>query len=291
MLKYLVSFLATAFFAVVLVVLLYFKYKKIDKKLFGLYGEHKLTLIVYIVLRVLVAFVLIRCIFNREYYNALLCFISLILMILPGLFEKTFKINFPSGLEVIILCFIFAAEILGEIESFYTIHYGWDTVLHTLSGFLSCAVGFSLFELINHHRPDRLNLSPFYLAIVAFCFANTIGVLWEFGEFSVDKWLLFDAQKDFVVEQFSSIYFDPEGLNNPVALENITNTTITLEDGTEYVVEGGYLDIGIIDTIKDLFVNAIGAFIFSIFGYLYVKSKGKGKIAKGLIPTIKESDI
>lgn len=262
-----------------------------NKRLFNLYRNHKSTLITYVLLRTLVMLVAIRSIYNHEYYNAFLCFISLILMIIPGIFEKTFQIDFPNTLEIIMLVFIFASEILGEIESFYTIHFGWDTVLHTISGFLSCAIGFSLFEIINRYSPNKINISPFYLTLMAFCFANTIGVLWEFGEFAVDKWLLMDSQNDFLITEFSSVYFNSNGLYTPVILQDIVNTTITLADGTQYVVNGGYLDIGIIDTMKDLFVNSIGALVFSFFGYYYVKNKGKGKFASRFIPTSKRNSF
>ena len=51
----------------------------------------------------------------------------------------------------------------------------------------------------------------------------------------------------------------------------------------------GYLDIGLYDTMEDLFVNFIGALTFSVFGYFYIKHRGKGRIAKAFIPTITEN--
>lgn len=99
---------------------------------------------------------------------------------MPSLVQVTFKIELPSALEITILIFIFAAEILGEIQEFYLAFPFWDTVLHTLNGFLAAAIGFSMVDLLN--RSDRLKfeLSPLFMAIVAFCFSMTIGVVWEF---------------------------------------------------------------------------------------------------------------
>ena len=58
-------------------------------------------------------------------------------------------------------------------------------------------------------------------------------------------------------------------------------------DGTQQALGlGGYLDIGIIDTMKDLFVNFIGAVVFSVIGYFYVKKKGQGKVARRFIPHV-----
>ena len=40
----------------------------------------------------------------------------------------------------------------------------------------------------------------------------------------------------------------------------------------------------------DLFVNFIGAVVFSTIGYFYIKQRGKGKLAKAFIPTITEEE-
>ena len=54
---------------------------------------------------------------------------------------------------------------------------------------------------------------------------------------------------------------------------------------------GGYLDVGIVDTMKDLMVNFVGAVVFSIVGVLYLKQRGKGKLAASLIPQVKDEEI
>ena len=82
------------------------------------------------------------------------------------------------------LLFIFSAEILGEISSFYVLFPFWDTTLHTLNGFLAAAIGFSLVDLLNRSDRVKFDLSPLFLSITAFCFSMTIGVLWEFFEFA-----------------------------------------------------------------------------------------------------------
>jgi len=247
---------------------------------FKLYGKtkfkdyfrfNKKTFLVYLILRLLVIFTMIRSIYNQNYYNAFLCVEVLILFLLPMFIEKQLKIELPTGFEIIILCFIFSAEILGEINSFYTQYQGWDTILHTLNGFLCAAVGFSLIDIMNRSVDIPVNMSPFYIAFTAFCFSMTVGVLWEFFEFGNDYFSLTDAQKDFVVSSFGSIYFDPNKMNNVVKIKDIVQTTITTASGETYIIENGYLDIGIIDTMKDLFVNFIGAIIFCVSGYFYKK--------------------
>ncbi len=241
---------------------------------------------VYIVLRLLVILVMVAQFFNGNFENVFLCVLTLILFLLPTIFEKSLQIDLPNALEIIILLFIFAAEILGEIRAFYTTFAYWDTMLHTLNGFLCAAIGFSLVDMCNRHKRISLSLSPVYMAIVAFCFSMTIGVLWEFFECTMDQFFLLDMQKDTVVNVISSVNLDPTGGNTPVAIKGITDLIVVCGDEQIPLGLGGYLDIGILDTMKDLWVNFIGAVVFSIVGYFYVKSRGKGWFARNFIPQV-----
>ena len=245
---------------------------------------------VYIVLRLLVILVMVAQFFNGNFENVFLCILTLILFLLPTIFEKSLQIDLPNALEIIILLFIFAAEILGEIRAFYTTFAYWDTMLHTINGFLCAAIGFSLVDMCNRHKRVSLSLSPVYVAIVAFCFSMTIGVLWEFFECTMDQFFLLDMQKDTVVNVISSVNLDPTGGNTPVAIKGITDVIVVCGEEQIPLGVGGYLDIGILDTMKDLWVNFIGAVVFSIVGYFYVKSRGKGWFARNFIPQVLPED-
>lgn len=245
---------------------------------------------VYIVLRLLVILVMVAQFFNGNFENVFLCILTLILFLLPTIFEKSLQIDLPNALEIIILLFIFAAEILGEIRAVYTTFAYWDTMLHTINGFLCAAIGFSLVDMCNRHKRVSLSLSPVYMAIVAFCFSMTIGVLWEFFECTMDQFFLLDMQKDTVVNVISSVNLDPTGGNTPVAIKGITDVIVVCGDEQIPLGVGGYLDIGILDTMKDLWVNFIGAVVFSILGYFYVKSRGKGWFARNFIPQVLPED-
>lgn len=235
------------------------------------------------VLSFFIILTLIRSIFMQRYENVFVCVLSLVLFGLPVLIERSLAIDIPPLMEAVIYCFIFAAEILGEINSFYTIIPGWDTMLHTINGFLVAAVGFCLVDLFDRSERFSFKLSPLFLAIVAFCFSMTVGVLWEFFEFGADQFLGTDMQKDFVVQQINSVSLNPSGLNEVVHMP-IESVEINGEDWTEF--PGGYLDIGLIDTMKDLQVNFVGAVAFSVIGFFYVKNRGKGKLAASLIPIV-----
>ena len=145
-------------------------------------------------------------------------------------------------------------------------------------------------DILNREEKIGFSLSPLYLAIVAFCFSMTVGVIWEFFECTMDQLFLLDMQKDSVVNTIGSVMLDPTGGNNPGVIRNITDVIVVQSDGTQTALGlGGYLDIGLLDTMEDLFVNFIGALTFSIIGYFYVRSRGKGKFAKRFIPVANNS--
>ena len=267
------------------------KKAKKEKKVKVAPYANKRTLTVYLVVRALVIAVMVRAFFRGAYENMFMCGLTLVLMILPSILTKKLKIYLPSALEIVILCFIFAAEILGEISSFYINVPHWDTMLHTINGFLCAAVGFALVDLFNRDERFTFKLSPLFLAVVAFCFSMTIGVLWEFFEFSADHFFATDMQKDTIVRQINTVELDETRTNKVVKIKNIDDVIIVHTDGSEESLGlGGYLDIGIIDTMKDLFVNFIGAVVFSILGFIYVKTRGKGKIASSFIPRVEMND-
>lgn len=258
---------------------------KFSKKMRKKYNEtNKKSIIVYLILRLLVIISMVFQIVLGNISNALMCILTLILFTLPTIISEKFKIGIPSLLETIIYIFIFSSAILGEINNFYGIIPFWDTMLHTLNGFICAGIGFSLVDILNQSG-QKINLSPLYVAIIAFCFSMTIGVLWEFYEFTADSLFRFDMQKDRIIQKISSVELNISGENIPIKINDIEKTQIYSKNGTITTIENGYLDIGIIDTMKDLIVNFIGAITYSIIGYIYIKSRGKYKFAKNFIPT------
>lgn len=252
-----------------------------------LWDQQQNRSVVRSVLSAIVVVIIFRQLWLGNYENVFIGLLTLVLFAVPGFLGNRLGLDLPPLLRNIVFCFIFAAEILGEISSFFTKVPFWDSMLHTTTGFLMAAVGFSLVDLLNRDEQISFHLSPFFLAIVAFCFSMTIGVLWEFFEFSADQLLHIDMQKDTVIHTINSVSLDPDGLN-VVHHVTVDSVIINGEDWTETL--GGYLDIGLIDTMKDLFVNFIGAVVFSVIGYFYVKTRGKGKIARNLIPKVRHKD-
>ena len=212
--------------------------------------NRRTTIIVYIVLRFLVIVSAVAQAMHGNWNNVFLCILTLILFTFPGLFSRKFKIEVPQTLEIIGDLFIYAAEICGEIQNFYGIFEHWDTMLHTLNGFLCAAVGFSTVDILNRTDKFHIKMTPVFVALVSFCFSMTVGVMWEFFEFGADYYFKQDMQKDRIVDVFQTKYLDEN--NEMIVIDNIDKTEITYDDGKQIVIEG-YLDIGIIDTMKAFF--------------------------------------
>lgn len=243
--------------------------------------KNKKCLLVRLVLSCIVFVTMIRQLFLNNYNNVFLCLLTLLLFAVPSFIDKKLNVQLPGTLEIIILLFIFSAEILGEINKYYVRFPHWDTMLHTLNGFLMAAIGFSLIDILNQHPQLHFKMSPMFVAFVAFCFSMTVGVLWEFFEFGMDMAFHTDMQKDTFINVINSVALDPNNEGNVVSIPI-----------NEVVVNGqkwrGYIDIGLIDTMKDLIVNCIGAIVFSIIGVIYIKNRGEKSFAKNFIPLIKK---
>ena len=246
--------------------------------------EHPVLFTVYVVLRVLVLAVLVLQLMNGEYYDVFLCALTLVLFMIPSFVERRLHIDVPNTLEVIILLFIFSAEILGEIQEYYLTFPFWDTMLHTVNGFLMAAIGIAMVDILNRSRRFRVRLSPVFVAVVAFCFSMTIGVLWEFFEYGMDTFFGMDMQKDTWVSVVNTVSLNPQGKNSPVHIP-IESVIVNGEAWP------GYLDIGLHDTMKDLFVNFIGAVVFSVIGMIYIMGRGTGLFAPRFIPRLKENEL
>lgn len=230
--------------------------------------EHRSSFLVFSVLRVLILVALVRQLMRGSYESAFFCVLALVLLYLPSWLQVKLRVELPPPLEITILCFIFAAEILGEVNAFYVVVPNWDTMLHTLNGFLAAAVGLSMVILLNDNEKVVFDLSPFFLALLAFCFSMTIGVLWEFFEFFMDSFFGMDMQKDTVVHAIHSVTLDPTRTNQVVTISGITDTAVNGES----LGLGGYL----------------GALVFSVSGYFYARSRGKKKSpALNFVPTRK----
>lgn len=252
-------------------------------------AEQPVVFVLYFVLRALVLVTLVRSAFLGHYEHMMLCVLTLVLLLVPSLIEHTLDIELPDLLESIILLFIFAAEILGEIDAFYIRIPFWDTILHTTWGFLCAGIGFALFDILNRSDSSKIKLTPLYMAVSAAAFSMCIGACWEIFEYLADSFIGVDMQKDTLVQTINTVWLDPTNSNVTIPVRDIVSTQITLASGEVIQIPGGYLDIGIHDSMADLIVNLIGALIFAIIGFAYVKTRDSNSLAARFIPRVRRS--
>lgn len=246
------------------------------------YGESKASFYLYMILRIFVIAVIVVSFIKQNYEFIIQAVLALIMFCLPPFFERRFKADLSSVFEIIVLLFIFSANILGEVFSFYQKIPGWDTMLHTIYGFMCAALAFSLFDIANKNidTAEKFKFNKLYLCANSIGFTMMVAVLWEFFEFGMDNLFGKDMQKDTIIDHFNSVTLDETMNNIAVPVKNIKSVVINGQD----LGLGGYLDIGLYDTMKDMGVALLGATIFCIFLYAYLKSGGKNKIAALFIP-------
>lgn len=166
------------------------------------------------------------------------CILGVLAMLIPDFLRRRIHLNIPSVMMIVYAIFLYCAIYLGEVRNFYYAVPHWDTILHTFSGSALGALGFSVVSLLNKSESVPFSLSPAFVALFAFCFALSLGVIWEIYEFSVDYFLHTNMQR--------------------------------------YALESGVPLIGqaaLVDTMKDLIVDSVGSSIMSITGYISLKYK------------------
>lgn len=169
------------------------------------------------------------------------CMLGIAVIFLPSILEKRLKFAIPGRMHILFVLFLYCAIVLGEVRNFYFKVPHWDTVLHTFSSVMLGMVGFEIIDILNDSKAVRLSLSDKFVAVFAFCFALSLGALWEIYEFSVDSLMSLNTQKH------------------------------ALEDGTELIGQWALKD-----TMKDLIVDAAGALAVSVSGY-FTLGRRRGK--------------
>lgn len=256
---------------------------RLPASFFAKVRKNKISFLIYVLMGSLTSAVIVLTFLQGQYESTFTAVLSLFLFLLPTFVEESFSIRLPTALEIVAVLFVFCANILGEIAGFYVLFPFWDDMLHYTSGFIFAAFGFSLVEILNRHTRFDFYLSPVFISLVALFFAMTVGVFWEFFEFFADLVLGTDMQKDTLVYNVNSILLG-DGEKAPVRIGGITATAVTGDVGE--VLIAGYLDIGLFDTMKDLFVDFLGALLFCTIGFFYAGKSKRGRLARSFIPRV-----
>ena len=220
-------------------------YKIMARILFGLF----ILSFFYGILGIILSINRGRFVYHRPYIEyikiSLQCILGSVVLFLPSALERKFKISFSNGIHIFFILFLYAAIILGEVQGYYRKFYHWDTVLHTLSGGMLSSFGFCIIDIINKSKRINLGLSDWFMSFFSFCFAIMLDTLWEIIEFIMDMFM------DLNMQQY------------------------ILPDGT--ILAGHY---AVVDTMKDLIVDVLGALFICIIGYILLKRRRNKMVDK-----------
>jgi uncharacterized membrane protein YjdF len=213
----------------------------------------KRNILTFVLLFTLIlAFVLALIQHSRAYL--LMTIIISVLIFIPRIMGRLYKVDIPAPLEIYAVVFIYATLFLGEINNYYNTFWWWDVLIHISSGLAFGIIGFIILYML--HKSENIKTSPKTVAIFSFAFALAIGALWEIIEFSIDS------------------IFGP-----------ISNNVL-MQSGTFYWTN---IHTGLADTMKDLIDDAIGALFSGIMGYLYIKRES-GIVVKPIMKELKKDN-
>lgn len=237
--------------------------------------KEKICFAIKFLLISIVLFTIVRTLIIRKYDMTFIAILTLFVFSLPYIVSKIFKIKFPSTLEIVIFLFAFLAQIMGDVYDLYIIIPWWDDFLHFICGMMFIEIGLFFISIIIRNNP-KININLHLKFVISFCFTITILVFWECFEYGIDRILKTDTQKDTVITEITSSKFANNDNNNK---KNMTINSIVINDVDWNKEYGGYLDIGLFDTMNDLIDGIAGAFIYSFFKYIFMKKEIKGKVS------------
>lgn len=192
--------------------------------------------------------------------DALLAVVYMIFI--PAVFVFEYLIGFRVGyILTVLIIFSACGGLLGSSYNVYMILPWFDSLLHAVSGILFFAAGFMLGEVF--FGKDNVNKHFFGKLAFAIFFSTTVGVAWEFFEYLISETMGFDMLEDAMVTDIQS-YLLSQSHNVAIELNDITQTVITYDGGKEWVINGGYMDLGLYDTLNDLLIAAAGTVSIAI---------------------------
>ena len=213
------------------------------------------------VLCVLCAFSGISALYSIRLKNliyVLSSFMSLLLLLLPLIAERWFSVRISCDLKAAYYFLVVGGPVLGNVYKFYHYIRPWDKILHFTSGFAIAALGYALSDLAGWGNGKG---SVFFMCLFAFCFSMAASAVWEIYEYALDVFFKMDMQNDTVITEIASYMIGDE----PGTIGIIENIELVHLNGEPF--EYGYIDIGLIDTMKDMILCALGACAFCMTAF------------------------
>ncbi len=233
--------------------------------------KHKILRISSLIIRILIflfiAGTMIKELMTSNYRYFFISSGSIIILFLLELIIKRKKLIISTIFLLGIYIFVLIGGVLGEVYHFYLIFPFWDILVHCLSGFILSAIGFSL---IKHYWQVKGGI---LLLIFLIAFSLMGGVIWEFKEYVTDKFMFTDEQKDTLINNIYSVSLDESKNFKEVKIKNIDKVVLYHNNHVLKEINGGYLDIGLNDTMSDLFWDLLGSLFYSLIILLLAKQK------------------
>ncbi len=193
--------------------------------------NEKIRIAIYAILQLSIIVAMVIAVVEREWANLAFAIFTLLIVNLPSIYERRFKMDIPDDFEVVLVIFIYAALFLGELNEFYFRFWWWDKLLHAVSGLIFGNMGYLIVSYLNENKKLNVELTPFFVALFSFCFAVTIGTVWEIYEYAMDKFFGFFMQRgslddtmiDLILDTLGALvfavlgYFEEKGQINIVA--------------------------------------------------------------------------
>jgi len=205
-----------------------------------------------------------------------LCIGAFIALHIPVRMRTKMHVHIPPVIHISIAFMILAHFVLGEVYRFYDHVKHFDKVLHLSGGFIIAICGFSIVRSFSKNEDGSVKLSPFFAAIFSLCFSITLLALWEFFEYAVDSISGINMQRwqDGLLYCINGIFAE-NTLIDAQCVENARLAKIQFAeveiDGTRYWLTNSKRGSGLIDTMNDMIIGAIGAAIVSTLGAFWVK--------------------
>ena len=206
--------------------------------------------VVFLTLEGLCAITLLFAAFRRKLNYVGLCLSSMLLLFAPTLLERLFRVHIRPGMKKVLMIYAVAGPVGGNVYQLYFTIPFWDKILHILCGVLFAMLGYSLPDLL---EPEHEHSSA-SRCISAVCVAMTIGVLWEIYEYCGAACVGVDMQNDTGISGCSA-YLLSDTVGERGAVSEISSVVV---NGQELGV-GGYIDIGLRDTMLDLIMCLFGS--------------------------------
>ena len=168
----------------------------------------KFPIIIYYLLRANVVLAFFVFLFQKSWLNAVSVFVILILFFVPTFLKRRFKIDIPFEFELIAVGFIYLSIFLGDLQKFYFKFWWWDVYLHLASGFLLGIIGFILVYILNSNKNIKVNMKAGFVAMFALFFSLSMGVFWEFFEYSMDSFFGTNMQRSGLTDTMWDLIMD-----------------------------------------------------------------------------------